>query len=254
MLLCIDIGNSNIKYGIFKNDELILNVRVQTNKLKTADEFIVDLFTIFNINKIEYKEIKKAIISSVVPKLTDAIKKAILNVLNINSLIVGPGVKTGLNILLDDPAQLGADLVAASIATSTLYTCPAIVISMGTATAMCIIDKNKNMKGGIIAPGVNVSLEALTNSTALLPSIGLSAPKSIIGKNTIDCIKSGVVIGEACKIDGLINKIEEELGEKCTIVATGGLAKNIVPNCAHKIIVDENLIINGLRLIYEKNK
>lgn len=253
MLLSVDIGNTNIKFGVFKEDELICSLRIATDIKKTADEYAVDLFTLFRINQIDRKDIKASIISSVVPKTTPFIVKAIKQVLNIDSLIVGPGIKTGLNILLDDPAQLGSDLVCACVSAIKNYSSPAIVISMGTATAICIIDENSAMRGGIIAPGVQISLDALTQRGALLASVGLDAPKSIIGKNTNDCVKSGVVIGEACKIDGIIDKIEKELGTKCTVIATGGLSHSIIPNCSHEITIDDNLIIKGLKIIYDKN-
>lgn len=254
MLLCIDIGNTNIKCAIINDDTIIAKTRLGTDPSKTSDEYLVNLYTLLAISKLNSHDITDAIISSVVPKLTSTFEKTIQSLFNIDSLIIGPGIKTGLNILLDDPATLGSDLVAACVAVINLYSSPAIMISLGTASVSCVIDKNKNMRGGLISPGIEISLEGLTNKSALLPSIDLRAPKSVIGKNTIDCMKSGIVLGEACKIDGLIDKIEEELDEKCTVIATGGLSKSIIPNCTHDIIIDEDLIIKGLQIIYNKNK
>lgn len=254
MLLCIDIGNTNIKCAIYNNDDLITSVRIATDLKKTADEYSVDFYTLLKVKELKITNINNVIISSVVPSITGKIERAIKQVLNAEVMIVGPGIKTGLNIQIDDPAELGADLVVASVAASNLFSSPSIVISMGTATAMCVIDENKTMKGGIIAPGVNISLEALTQRSALLPSIELKAPKSTIGKNTTECMKSGVVLGAAAMIDGMIDKIEKELNKKCTVIATGGIADSIIPNCSHDIKVDNDLIIKGLKIIYNKQK
>ena len=253
MLLTIDIGNSNIKWAVFDGDDIKAHLRISTDKNKTDDEYSIYLHGLLFRKKIDPKSVTGAVISSVVPKITPLIEFAIKDNLGIEPLVIGPGVKTGLNILLDDPAQLGADLVCGSVAASNLYTPPAIIISMGTATAICVIDEKKNMRGGLIAPGVNISLDALTNSGALLPSVSLDIPKYTIGRNTINCIQSGIVLGEACKIDGLIDRIENEIGCECTVIATGGLSKNIIPACKKDIIIDENLIIKGSKLIFERN-
>ena len=253
MLLTIDIGNTNIKWCLFDGDDPIVNFRIATDRDKTSDEYAVIISTFLNLKKIDLNNINGAIISSVVPILTGCISQSVESVFGIKSLIVGPGIKTGLNILLDDPAQLGSDLVCACIAASKLYSYPSIIISMGTATAICTLDKKSNMRGGLIAPGLNISLKALTSSGSLLPSVSLQAPENVIGRNTIDCIKSGVIIGEACRIDGLIDRIEKELGSKCSIIATGGLAKYVIPSCTHDIILDDNLIVKGLKILYYKN-
>ena len=253
MLLTIDVGNTNIKLGIFYKEKLINITRLSTDRRKTADEFSVDLYTLFKVNGIDSSKISGCIISSVVPQVTSKIKCAVKRIIDINPIIVGPGIKTGLNIKIDDPSTLGADLVVGCVAASNLCDMPCIVISMGTATAMCVLDSDKSMKGGLIAPGVSISLDALTNSGALLPSVALDAPDSVIGTSTDKSIRAGVVIGSACMIDGLIDKIETELNSKCTIIATGGLADTIIKNCKHKIIVKDDLLLQGLRMIYNKN-
>lgn len=253
MLLAVDIGNTNIKFGIFDEDTLIRTLTISCDKNKTADEYSVELYSLIRVMGIHRTDFGGCIISSVVPTVTARIRSAVRDLLDIDALIVGPGIKTGLNIHIEDPSQLGADLVVACVAANASYTAPCIVISMGTATVMCVIDRNKTMLGGPIAPGVMVSLNALTGNAALLYSVSLDAPKSVIGNNTDRSIRSGVVWGTVCMIDGMIDKIEQELGEKCTVVATGGMAKTIIKHCTHDITVQDDLIMQGLKLIYDKN-
>ena len=254
MLLAIDIGNTNIKFGIFKNEELLRTLTISCDKNKTADEYSVELYSLIRVMGIHRTDFSGCIISSVVPTVTGRIDSAIRDLLNVEPLIVGPGVKTGLNIRIEDPSTLGADLVTACVAANAESSSPCIVVSMGTATVLCVIDKNRSMIGGPIAPGVMVSLNALTGNAALLISVALEAPDSVIGNNTDRSIRAGVVWGTVCMRDGMIDRIEKELGEKCNIVATGGMAKTIIPHCAHDITVKDDLIMQGLRLIYNKNK
>ena len=168
--------------------------------------------------------------------------------------VVGPGVKTGLKIKLDNPLQLGSDRVADAVAATNLYPCPLIIIDMGTATTVSVVDADKNFIGGMIMPGLMVSMEALATKTSQLPHIGLDAPKKAIGRNTVDCIKSGLIYGNAAAVDGLIENIEQELGQKCTVISTGGLAKIVTPLCKKEIIENDKLLLKGLMIIYEKNK
>ena len=254
MLLTADIGNTNIKFGIFDANDLIRTLTVSCDKAKTADEYGVELYSLIRVMGIHREDFTGCIISSVVPYVTDRIDAAVRDILGIEPLIVGPGVKTGLNIRIDDPTTLGADLVVACVAANADVAPPAIVISMGTATVFCVIDKNGSMIGCNIAPGVAVSLEALTKNTALLQSVAFKAPDTVIGKNTDKSIRAGVVWGSVCMIDGMIDMIERELGEKCRIIATGGLAEKIIRYCSHDIEIRENLILEGLRRIYERNK
>ena len=253
MLLAVDIGNTNIKFGIYDGDELMRTLTISCNRDKTADEYSVELYSLIRVMGIHRTDFSGCIISSVVPTVTARIDSAIRDLLGVEPLIVGPGVRTGLNIRIEDPSQLGADLVVACVAANAQYDAPCIVISMGTATVLCVIDRSRSMIGGPIAPGVMVSLNALTGNAALLVSVALDPPKSVIGNNTDRSIRSGVVWGTVCMIDGMIDKIEQELGEKCTIVATGGLAKTIIPHCAHEITIQDDLIMQGLKLIYQRN-
>ncbi len=254
MLLTADIGNTNIKFGIFNGKELMRTLTVSCDKAKTADEYGVELYSLIRVMGIHRDDFDGCIISSVVPIVTEKIDAAVRDILGVAPLIVGPGVKTGLNIRIDDPSTLGADLVVACVAANAISEAPMIVISMGTATVWCVIDKDGSMIGCPIAPGVAVSLEALTKNTALLQSVAFKAPDSVIGKNTDKSIRAGVVWGSVCMIDGMIDRIEKELGEKCRIIATGGLANKIILCCEHDIEIRENLILEGLRLIYERNK
>ncbi len=254
MLLAVDIGNTNIKFGIFDHDTLIRTLTISCNRNKTADEYSVELYSLIRVMGIHRTDFDGCIISSVVPVVTARIQSAVKDLLDVESLVVGPGVRTGLNIRIEDPSQLGADLVVACVAANASYPAPCIVISMGTATVMCVINKDRAMLGGPIAPGVMVSLNALTGNAALLYSVALEAPKSVIGNNTDRSIRSGVVWGTVCMIDGMIDRIEQELGEKCTVVATGGMAKSIIKHCTHEITIRDDLIMQGLRLIFDRNQ
>lgn len=254
MLLAVDIGNTNIKFGVFDGDELIRTLTISCNKDKTADEYSVELYSLIRVMGIHRADFDGCIISSVVPTVTARIDSAIRDLLRVEPLIVGPGVKTGLNIRIEDPSTLGADLVVACVAANAQCSAPCIVISMGTATVLCVIDRSRAMIGGPIAPGVMVSLNALTGNAALLVSVALEAPDSVIGNNTDRSIRSGLVWGTVCMIDGMIDRIEKELGESCTVIATGGMAKTIIPHCTHDIAVKDDLIMQGLKLIYDKNQ
>ena len=253
MLLAMDIGNTNITIGCYEGENLRFISRMATDRSRMEDQYAIELRDILDINGISAKEIDGSIISSVVPPLTGYIRNAIRKITATNPLTIGPGMKTGLNIRIDDPATLGADLVAGCVAALERYPCPAIVIDLGTATTIAVMDSQKVMVGGSILPGVRISLEALSTRTAQLPHISLEAPKKVIGKNTIDCMTSGSVFGTAAMIDGMCERIEEELGEACTVIATGGLAGVTVPFCRHTVIVDENLLLDGLRILYERN-
>lgn len=253
MILAIDVGNSNIVLGALEKGKILFVSRIMTNKNKTSDEYAIELKEILELNETP-SGFEGAVISCVVPELVKTLALAVKKVAGVDALTVGPGVKTGLNIAIDNPAQLGSDLVVGAVAAINKYPAPTVIIDMGTATTVTVIDKNKALIGGMIMPGVRLSLRALTERTALLPNISLEAPKSAIGKNTIDCMKSGVVIGASAMLDGIIDRLEKELGYSATVVATGGIAEFIVPNCTHKITVDNDLLLDGLYVIYEKNK
>ena len=204
--------------------------------------------------KVDYRAIEGAIISSVVPSVTNIVKEAIEKLCGISVMVVGPGLKTGISIIIDNPAQLGSDLVVDAVAGIEEYPLPQIIVDMGTATTVSVINSKKQFLGGAILPGVAVSHDALIGRTSQLPKVAFEKPKKIIGSNTIDSIKSGILYGNAGAIEGIVDRFENELGEKCTVIATGGLAKVIVPLCKRDIIVDEDLLLKGLMLIYEKNK
>lgn len=253
MLLAIDIGNTNITLGAYNNDILSFTARLATDTRRTGDQYAVDIKEILYLHNLDYGSVEDCIISSVVPGVTVAINEAISKLCHIVPLTLGPGVKTGLNIKIDNPAQLGADLVAGAVGAISEYTLPCIVIDMGTATTLSVIDSNANFRGGIIAAGVRLTLKALSENTAQLPSIHIEAPQNVIGTNTAESMKSGLIFGTAAMLDGLINRIEDELKCEATIVATGGLSKDIVTHCEHNIIYNENLLLDGLKEIYNKN-
>lgn len=254
MVLAIDIGNTNIVIGGIDERRTCFIERLSTVRTKTELEYAVDIKTVLDIYQIQVEEIQGCIISSVVPQITNIAKLAAEKILSTEVMVLGPGIKTGLNILMDHPAQLGADLVADAVAGITEYPVPLIIIDMGTATTASVIDGKKNYIGGMILPGVGISLDALTARASQLGGIGIEAPKRIIGKNTIECMKSGVLYSSAGALDGIVERIEEELGQSATVIATGGLAKKIVPYCKRKIILDEDLLLKGLFVIYTKNR
>lgn len=253
MILAVDIGNTNIVIGCIEQEKIYFVERVSTDISKTELEYVVQFKTLLDLYRIKVEEITGSIIASVVPPLNNIIKSAMGKLLNGSPLVVGPGVKTGLNILMDNPGQVGSDLIVNAVAGLKYYGAPIIIIDMGTATTISVVDEKKDYVGGMILPGVKVSLESLVNRTSQLPRISVEAPKKIIGKNTIDCMKSGIVMGQASCLDGMIERIWEELGYQAPVVATGGLSGSIVPYCKKEIICDNELTLKGLDIIYRKN-
>lgn len=254
MILAIDIGNTNIVLGCFDGDEIVFRERVATNRSATDLEYAATVKMALEMHNLSPEDLTGAIISSVVPPVTETLKKAVEKYANIRVMVVGPGIKTGLSINIDNPAQLGSDLVVGAVAAVNEYKAPMLIVDMGTATTVSVVDKSKNFLGGMIWPGVVTSLDSLANKTSQLPNISLVPPKKIIGSNTIDCMKSGIIYSTASSIDGIIEKIEEEIGESCTVVATGGIASTIIPFCKREIIYDDLLLLKGLMIIYNKNK
>ncbi len=253
MILAVDIGNTNIVIGCINDEKVFFEERVSTDYSKTEIEYYVLFKSMMELYNINIKDIKGTIISSVVPPILNVVKSALEKVAGNTAVIVGPGVKSGINILMDNPGQVGSDLIVDAVAAIKEYGAPAIIIDIGTATTFSVVDKNKNYVGGVIMPGVRISADSLVQRTAQLPKISLTAPSKVIGKNTIDCMKSGVIIGNAACFDGMIDKIEEELGYKTTVIATGGIANTIIPLCSHEIIIDQALLLKGLKIIYDKN-
>lgn len=254
MLLVLDMGNTNITVGVFDGDRLVVESRLATDYRKMEDEYAMDLIDILQLYKLRREDIDGAIFSSVVPSLDRAIRHAIRKVTNVQPLQVGPGVKSGMDIRIDNPKQLGADLLVGAVAASSKYGAPCLLWDLGTATKVSVIDKNGAFRGGAIMPGVRTSLDSLSHAAALLPAVSIDTPPAAIGTNTVDCMASGTVFGTACMIDGMSDRMEAELGYPVTVVATGGLAAEIVPHCRRTIPYDSSLLLNGLRLIFEKNQ
>jgi len=254
MILTIDIGNSNIVLGGVRDQEIVFEARLRTEVTKTSDQYCVDLKILMEVYGVSNKNIEGTIIASVVPQVLNSMRTAIQKLTGKVPLVVGPGLKTGLNILLENPGQTGADLVVADVAALREHKPPLIVIDMGTATTMSVLDKNGAHIGGCIIPGVKISMDALTDKTALLPGLQLDQPKRAIGRNTIDAMRSGIMLGTACMLDGMVERMEAELGCKTTVIATGGIAKFVVPLCKTPMIYDKDLIIKGLAALYLDNK
>ena len=254
MILAIDIGNTNIVIGCIRGEEILFVERLSTDTTKTVLEYAISFKNVLEMYHLNPEDIQGSIISSVVPPVTNIVKEAAVKITDRDVIIIGPGVRTGLNILTDNPAQLGSDLVANAVAGIAEYKAPMIIFDMGTATTISVIDKRNNYIGGMILPGIRVSSDSLTSRTSQLPKISVEAPKKLIGSNTIDCMKSGLIYGNASCIDGMIQRINKELGEKATVIATGGLAGCIIPYCMEDVIVDDALLLKGLKLIYHKNR
>ncbi len=254
MILTVDIGNSNIVIGGVEGEEILFEARIRTDATKTSDEYCVDMKTILDVYSVKPVTIEGGIIASVVPQVLNSMRTAIKKLTGKDSLVVGPGLKTGLNIKIENPSQTGADLVVGCVAALREHKPPLIVIDMGTATTMVVLDDTGALVGGSISPGVKISIDALTERTALLPGLQLDQPKRAIGRNTIDCMRSGIMLGNACMLDGMVQRMEEELGQKCTVIATGGIAKFIAPLCRTSMIYDKDLIIKGLAALYRDNR
>lgn len=254
MILTVDIGNSNINFGVFSDDDIRFVARIATDTAKTEFEYAGAIDGALSIYDIKKSDITGAIISSVVPQLNSAMRCAIKLLYGIEAILVGPGVKTGINIHCDNPASVGADIICACVAAHYLYGSPSLVVDMGTATKMMVMNDKGAFIGVSIIPGVLVSLDALASHTAQLPMISLEAPKNVVGKNTADCMKSGVIFGNASMVDGMIDRICEEVGTSLPVYATGGLSSVITPHCKHDITYDEYLVLKGLNIIYKKNQ
>ena len=254
MILTIDVGNSNIVLGGVEGNDIVLEARLRTDSTKTSDEYCIDLKMILDVYNVSSSQIEGTIIASVVPQVLNSMRTAVKKLTGKDSLVVGPGLKTGLNIKIENPSQTGADLVVGAVAALREHKPPMIIIDMGTATTMIVLDETGALIGGCICPGVKISLDALTDRTALLPGLQLDQPKKAIGRNTIDCMRSGIMMGNACMLDGMIERMEEELGSKTTVIATGGIAKFVVPMCKNSIIYDKDLLVKGLAALYRDNK
>ena len=254
MILAIDIGNSNVVIGFVQDRKVLHKVRIATDVKKTSDQYWMDLKNSLELFGYKAEDIEGAILASVVPPVLNSCRTAIKKLTGMEPLVIGPGVKTGINIRTDNPAQVGSDLITAAVAAVKEYPLPLLIVDMGTATTISAIDASGSFLGGSISPGVKISAEALSGRTAQLPGISLEAPKHAIGRNTIDCMQSGSMLGAAAMLDGMIARMEKELGEKATVVATGGIARYVIPMCELEIIYDNDLLLKGLVILYENNK
>ena len=254
MILAIDVGNTNIVLGMIENGEILNVVRIHTDLRETGTEYAIKLRQVTDFYGIDLKSFEGAIISSVVPPVTESLRLAVESLIGKKPLIVGPGMRTGMNVRIDDPSTMAGDLVVGSVAAIACYGAPLIVIDMGTATTMVLIDNEGSYRGGAIIPGIKLSYGALSSGTSLLPDIAILPPKKVIATNTVDSMRSGAVYGTAAMLDGMIDRMEKEIGYPCTVVATGGLARTVVQNCSRDIIYDADLLLKGLWALYDRNR
>ncbi len=254
MLLTLDLGNTNLTVGVFQQEELVCECRLKTDRSRTGDQYAVELLSILKLNGIDPEAIHGSILSSVVPGLDTVLCMVLERITGVEPLLVGPGIKTGMNIRIDNPAQLGADLLVGAVAAVHKYGAPCIVWDLGTATTVSAIDVNGAFRGGAIMPGVATSLDSLVSNASLLQRVHIKAPENAIGTNTSDSMRSGVVLGTASMMEGMCDRIEQELGVKATVVVTGGLGREIAAACRRETVYDNRLLLDGLRLIYDKNR
>ncbi len=255
MLLAIDLGNTNIKYGVFDGDKLVASFRVSSRISRTADEYGSVLVGLLSDKGIKKSDIDGIIFSSVIPALNYTICHMCEFFFGISPIMIGPGIKTGLNIKAENPREVGADIIVNSVSAYNKYGGPIVVIDFGTATTFDVITEKCELLGVVIAPGIKTSLEGLATKTAQLPMVELDAPKTVIGKNTKHCMQAGIIFGFAGLVDNILNKIKHELGvDKLTVVATGGLGEIIAKEVKSITKVDRTLTLDGLKIIYNLNK
>ena len=254
MLLAIDIGNTHIVIGCIEDDKIVCEARIATDKTRTSDQYGVEIKTMIEAYGCRIEDVEDCIISSVVPPVFNAVRSGVYKITERQPMVVGHGLKTGLDIRMDNPAQVGSDRIVIAVAALAKRQAPLILIDMGTATTVEVIEPKNKYMGGVIMPGARLSLDALTSNTAQLPGINLDRPGRIIAKNTVDSMRSGIMYGTAAMLDGVIDRIEEELGRPSTIVATGGVAPYVIPLCKHKIALERDLLLRGLNVIYKMNK
>lgn len=254
MLLVIDIGNTNISIGCMKDGEICFEARIATDRARTSDQYGVEIKNMLETYGMKISEIRDCIISSVVPPVFNSVRTGVYKVIGHDPMVVRPGLRTGLNICMDTPSEVGADRIVIAVAALAKYKPPLVLIDMGTATTIEVVEPENRYMGGVIIPGVGISMDALTSRTAQLPGISLDRPGKVVAKNTVACMRSGIMYGTATMLDGMIDLIARELGHASTVVATGGLAPFILPLCSHKIILDKDLLLHGLYTIYRMNR
>ena len=253
MILTIDVGNTNVVLGCVEDGVVISRSRLATNTSDLPNDYAMKMRQSFAFDSIDYHEFEGAILSSVVPQVNRAIRSAVRKLTGLECIIVGAGIKTGVNVKIDDPGTLAGDLITGTVGALSMYKPPIIIVDMGTATTIVAVDKDGAYIGGAIVPGVNLSFEALSQGTSLLPNISIEAPRKCIATNTVDSMKSGAVFGTAAMIDGMIERMEAELGQPATVIATGGLSGGIIPYCKHEIKHEPDLLLKGLAILYQKN-
>ena len=253
MILTIDVGNTNVVLGCVEDGVVVSRSRLATNTSDLPNDYAMKMRQSFAFDSIDYHEFEGAILSSVVPQVNRAIRSAVRKLTGLECIIVGAGIKTGVNVKIDDPGTLAGDLITGTVGALSMYKPPIIIVDMGTATTIVAVDKDGAYIGGAIVPGVNLSFEALSQGTSLLPNISIEAPRKCIATNTVDSMKSGAVFGTAAMVDGMIDRMEEELCQSATVVATGGLSGGIIPYCKHEIKHEPDLLLKGLAILYQKN-
>ena len=253
MLLVTDIGNTNIVFGGLQDGVIRFQARIATDRGKSSDQYAMTFRKLMKVYGVAPEEFCDCIISSVVPPVLNSVRTGLQKILHFKPMVVGPGLKTGLNIRVDDPARVGSDRIVAAVGALIHDEAPLILLDMGTATTMEVVGRGNTYLGGCIIPGVRTALDGLVAKSAQLPGISLETPQKVIGTNTVDCLRSGILLGAAAMIDGMIERIEEELGEQATVLATGGISPLVVPLCHREIRLEEDLLLKGLSVIYEKN-
>ncbi|GAB6139013.1 type III pantothenate kinase [Halanaerobaculum tunisiense] len=254
MILAVDVGNTNIVLGLYDKEELLIDWRVSTDRKKMPDEYGVLLTDLFSSTDQELADVDGVIISSVVPPIIHALEEVAIKYLGVKPLVVGPGIKTGINIKMDNPKEVGADRIVNAVAVDQMYNCPAIIVDFGTATTFDALSSQGDYSGGVIAPGIGISTDALFDQAAKLPNIELEFPEQVIGKNTRDGLQSGILYGFVSQVDGIVRRMKEEFASTPQVIATGGLADLIASQSEEIEINNQFLTLEGLRIVANMNR
>ncbi|MCP3764518.1 type III pantothenate kinase [Domibacillus sp. A3M-37] len=253
MIFVLDVGNTNTVLGVYEGETLNHHWRIETNRNKTEDEYGMMIKSLFQHDGLQFEQIEGVIISSVVPPIMAALERMCEKYFHVKPLVVGPGVKTGLNIKYENPREVGADRIVNAVAGIHEYGTPLIIVDFGTATTYCYIDESSHYMGGLIAPGIGISTEALYTRASKLPRIEITRPEAVVGKNTVSAMQAGILYGYVGQVEGIVSRIKKENNTNPTVIATGGLAGLIAKECSMIDIVDSDLTLKGLLLIYKRN-